>query len=207
MCLYMYNVYVSTCMCGVCVYPCVYMNVFVHHYTAIVCVFSLYRLHVLYVCMHYVYVCVCALVYLIQGPCLYRPLGCSSNSYVTSIFSVSSAHNTCMHSWHLAGMFFFRNSSWSMQFLDLWWNQTSFIRPFGQKKSGDNDALKFLIRNMPDEERKRHVRIPKMQCVFNSNLWQPSLKSGHRLVTLTKTVWQGWFNRYVCVYCMRNIYV
>ena len=55
----MYNVYVSTCMCGVCVYPCVYMNVFVHHYTAIVCVFSLYRLHVLYVCMHYVYVCVC----------------------------------------------------------------------------------------------------------------------------------------------------
>lgn len=94
-----------------------------------------------------------------------------------------------------AGMFFFRNSNWSMQFLDLWWNQTSFVRPFGQMKSGDNDALKYLIQNMPEEERKQHVRIPRMQCVFNSNLWRPSLKSGHRLMTLTRTVWQGVYSK------------
>ena len=54
---------------------------------------SLYRLHVLYVCMHmYMCVCMCVSMYLIQGPCLYRPFGCRSNSYVASILSVSSAH-------------------------------------------------------------------------------------------------------------------
>ncbi|KAH7288561.1 hypothetical protein KP509_31G031500 [Ceratopteris richardii] len=90
-----------------------------------------------------------------------------------------------------AGMFFFRNSTWSIHFLDRWWNQTSFVRPFGQRKSGDNDALKFLINDMQHEERKRHVRIPSMQCVFNSNPWLPTWKSGHRLMTLTKTVWKG----------------
>lgn len=94
-----------------------------------------------------------------------------------------------------AGMFFFRNSSWSLQFLDLWWNQTSFIRPFGQRKSGDNDALKFLIRSMPDEERRQHIRFPEMQCIFNSNPWHPSLRSSHRLMTLTKTVWQGVYSK------------
>lgn len=94
-----------------------------------------------------------------------------------------------------AGMFFFRNSSWSIQFLDLWWNQTSFVRPFGQRKSGDNDALKFLIKSMRPDDRRRHVRIPEMQCVFNSNPWLPSWKSGHRLMTLTKTVWQGVYSK------------
>ncbi|KAI5074358.1 hypothetical protein GOP47_0010319 [Adiantum capillus-veneris] len=94
-----------------------------------------------------------------------------------------------------AGMFFFRNSSWSIQFLDLWWKQTSFVRPFGQRKSGDNDALKFLIKTMRTEERRQHVRIPEMQCVFNSNPWLPSWKSGHRLMTLTKTVWQGVYSK------------
>lgn len=90
-----------------------------------------------------------------------------------------------------AGMFFFRNSSWSMQFLDLWWNQTSFILPFGRPKSGDNDALKGLVKSMPKDEKKQHVRIPRMQCVFNSNMWSPSWKSSHRLMTLSKTVWRG----------------
>ncbi|KAH9324959.1 hypothetical protein KI387_005137 [Taxus chinensis] len=89
-----------------------------------------------------------------------------------------------------AGMFFFRNSEWSRMFLDRWWNATGFIRPPGQSKSGDNDALKHLIKTMPQDE-KKHVRIPRMQCVFNSNMWSPSWKSSHRLMTLTKTVWQG----------------
>uniref|UniRef100_A0A0D6QZR7 Uncharacterized protein n=1 Tax=Araucaria cunninghamii TaxID=56994 RepID=A0A0D6QZR7_ARACU len=90
-----------------------------------------------------------------------------------------------------AGMFFFRNSEWSRMFLDRWWNQTDFIRPFGHSKSGDNDALKHLIKTMPADEKKQHVRIPRMQCVFNSNMWSPSWKSSHRLMTLTKTVWRG----------------
>ncbi|CAK9869154.1 unnamed protein product [Sphagnum jensenii] len=90
-----------------------------------------------------------------------------------------------------AGMFFFRNSEWSRQFLDRWWNQTDFVKPFGQSKSGDNSALKYLIRSMPENERKQHVRIPRMQCLFNSNLWRPSSRSCHRLLTATKSVWQG----------------
>lgn len=94
-----------------------------------------------------------------------------------------------------AGMFFFYNSEWSKGFLDLWWNQTSFIRPFGQSKSGDNDALKYLIQNMPIEELKHNVYIPKMQCIFNSYLWTPSWKNSHRLMTLTRTVWQGTYSK------------
>eukprot|EP00250_Pteridium_aquilinum_P012257 c20603_g1_i3 orf=99-1166(-) len=90
-----------------------------------------------------------------------------------------------------AGMFFFRNTEWSMRFLELWWNQSSFIRPFGQMKSGDNDALKYLLQTMPEEEFRQHVGIPRMQCAFNSYLWRPSLKSGVRLMKLPKVVWQG----------------
>lgn len=90
-----------------------------------------------------------------------------------------------------AGMFFFRNSDWSRQFLDRWWDQTDFIQPFGQSKSGDNTALKHLINVMDKEEFKRHVRVPEMQCLFNSNLWRPSWRSCHRLITVTKAVWQG----------------
>ncbi|XP_073393527.1 uncharacterized alpha-1,2-galactosyltransferase C1289.13c-like [Physcomitrium patens] len=94
-----------------------------------------------------------------------------------------------------AGMFFFRNSDWSREFLDRWWNQTEFIQPFGQSKSGDNTALKYLLNVMDKGEFSRHVRIPDMQCLFNSNLWRPSWRSCHRLVTLTKAVWRGVYAR------------
>ncbi|KAG6550630.1 hypothetical protein Mapa_007727 [Marchantia paleacea] len=90
-----------------------------------------------------------------------------------------------------AGMFFMRNTEWSRQFLDLWWNQTSFVEPFGLCKSGDNSALKHIIATMPEAERRQHVRIPPMQCVFNSNLWRPSWRNSHRLVTFTRMIWQG----------------
>ncbi|KAI5059375.1 hypothetical protein GOP47_0025694 [Adiantum capillus-veneris] len=90
-----------------------------------------------------------------------------------------------------AGMFFFRNTEWSMHFLELWWNQTSFVRPFGQMKSGDNDALKYLLQIMPEEEFQQHVAMPRMQCAFNSYLWRPTLKSGVRLMKLPRVVWQG----------------
>lgn len=90
-----------------------------------------------------------------------------------------------------AGMFFFRNTDWSMRFLELWWNQTSFVLPFGQMKSGDNDALKYLLQTMPEEEFRQHVAIPQMQCAFNSYVWRPTLKSGVRLMKLPQVVWQG----------------
>ncbi|CAM6096459.1 unnamed protein product [Calypogeia fissa] len=90
-----------------------------------------------------------------------------------------------------AGMFFVRNSEWSRYFLDLWWNQTSFVEPFGLCKSGDNDALKYLITTMPEAEKRKHVRIPSMQCVFNSNLWRPSWRNAIRLVTASRAIWEG----------------
>lgn len=92
-------------------------------------------------------------------------------------------------------MFFFRNSDWSREFLDRWWNQTDFIQPFGKSKSGDNTALKHLISTMDKDEYDQHVRVPEMQCLFNSNLWRPSCRSCHRLVTLTKAVWKGVYAR------------
>ncbi|GBG63411.1 hypothetical protein CBR_g38033 [Chara braunii] len=92
-----------------------------------------------------------------------------------------------------AGMFFVRNSTWSHEFLELWWSQSRFVRPFGRCKSGDNDALKHLIATMDDAERRRHVRVPVMQCAFNSNLWRPSVVGSKRLLLQTKAVWRGVF--------------
>ncbi|GBG91593.1 hypothetical protein CBR_g52629 [Chara braunii] len=92
-----------------------------------------------------------------------------------------------------AGMFFVRNSSWSARFLSTWWEQVQFIQPFGLCKSGDNDALKYLIATMDPDERRRHVLIPRMQCSFNSYLWPSSLRSVVRLITQRDAVWNGVF--------------
>ncbi|KAJ3688889.1 hypothetical protein LUZ61_018053 [Rhynchospora tenuis] len=89
-----------------------------------------------------------------------------------------------------AGVFFFRKSEWSNRFLDTWWNQTSFVK-FGSTKSGDNDALMYLIDNLPKEEKQVHVRISPMQCLFNSYPWFPSQKSVYRLLLSPWTTWQG----------------
>ncbi|XP_002964665.2 uncharacterized alpha-1,2-galactosyltransferase C637.06 [Selaginella moellendorffii] len=90
-----------------------------------------------------------------------------------------------------AGMFFIRDSAWSRDFLTRWWNQTSHIKPFGESKSGDNDALKFLIQSMPAEERQKHIHVPRMQCLFNSYLWMPTWRNVYRLLVMTRMVWKG----------------
>ncbi|ERM94936.1 uncharacterized alpha-1,2-galactosyltransferase C1289.13c isoform X1 [Amborella trichopoda] len=90
-----------------------------------------------------------------------------------------------------AGIFFVRNSNWSQEFLDTWWNQKEFIRKFGSTKSGDNDALKHLISHLSPQELQKHVRVSKMQCLFNSYPWFPSWKTAFRLITSPKTTWQG----------------
>ncbi|KAJ4778653.1 hypothetical protein LUZ62_062910 [Rhynchospora pubera] len=89
-----------------------------------------------------------------------------------------------------AGVFFFRKSEWSERFLDTWWNQTSFVK-FGSTKSGDNDALMYLISKLPKEEKQVHVQISPMQCLFNSYPWFPSRKSVYRLLLSPWTTWQG----------------
>ncbi|CAL9154537.1 unnamed protein product [Musa hybrid cultivar] len=89
-----------------------------------------------------------------------------------------------------AGVFFVRRSEWSDKFLQTWWNQTSFVR-FGSTKSGDNDALKHLLRTLTAEELGAHVAVSPAQCLFNSYPWVPTLKSLHRLFTSPRATWNG----------------
>ncbi|TVU39463.1 hypothetical protein EJB05_12883, partial [Eragrostis curvula] len=89
-----------------------------------------------------------------------------------------------------AGMFFVRRSKWTESFLDRWWNQTSFIQ-FDSTKSGDNAALKYLIEHLSPEEMQAHVRIAKMQCLFNSYPWTPTWKPVLRLIFYLPTTWKG----------------
>ncbi|KAM0949624.1 putative glycosyltransferase 34, nucleotide-diphospho-sugar transferase [Dioscorea sansibarensis] len=88
------------------------------------------------------------------------------------------------------GVFFIRRSKWSENFLNVWWNQTTFIS-FGSTKSGDNAAFKYLIDSLPPDELRQHIRISPMQCLFNSYPWFPSWKSVLRLFTSPSTAWKG----------------
>jgi len=93
-----------------------------------------------------------------------------------------------------AGMFFMRNSQWSHDFLDRWWSQTDFVLPRGLCRSGDNDALKHIMRLMPRAEKQQHVHIARMQCSFNSNLWIPTPRNHVRLYTKFQRLWQGTYS-------------
>jgi len=64
-----------------------------------------------------------------------------------------------------AGVIMVRNSEWSKQFLQDWWNMTSYVRPAGFSLSGDNNALKALLSDMPSLH--PHVLVPA-RCTFNS---------------------------------------
>lgn len=93
-----------------------------------------------------------------------------------------------------AGVFFIRRSKWSKEFLDKWWNETSFIK-FGSTKSGDNAAMKHLINNLCLEDLQSHVMISPMQCLFNSYPWNPTWKSLYRLLSSPQTIWKGTYSR------------
>jgi galactosyl transferase GMA12/MNN10 family len=67
-----------------------------------------------------------------------------------------------------SGVFLFRNSAWSKQFLDDWWNMKDFVRPPGLSLSGDNAALKAFLQAMHDRgDFDDHVLVPP-RCTFNS---------------------------------------
>eukprot|EP00850_Spirogloea_muscicola_P007981 SM000041S15540 [mRNA] locus=s41:771976:774268:+ [translate_table: standard] len=94
-----------------------------------------------------------------------------------------------------AGMFFLRNTTWSHEFLEHWWNQTSYVLPFGLSKSGDNDALKSLISDMPPEDLRQHVAISPAQCAFNSYPWVVNMKNYVRLMRWSHFLWRGAYSR------------
>lgn len=64
-----------------------------------------------------------------------------------------------------SGVFLFRNTEWSKQLLRQWWNKTSYVRPPGLSLSGDNNAMKDLLRKLTDFN--DHVLAP-VRCTFNS---------------------------------------
>jgi galactosyl transferase GMA12/MNN10 family len=68
-----------------------------------------------------------------------------------------------------AGVWLIRNTPWSLAFLDRWWDMVSYVRPTGLSHSGDNDALKALLRSMEhDKTFAAHCASPP-RCTFNSS--------------------------------------
>jgi len=66
-----------------------------------------------------------------------------------------------------SGVFVVRNSDWSRRFLQRWWEMESYVRPPGFSLSGDNNALKDLLSEMPEPEFRVKVASPP-RCTFNS---------------------------------------
>lgn len=67
-----------------------------------------------------------------------------------------------------AGAWMIRNTEWSHDFLNTWWNMDEYVRVKGLSVSGDNDALyHYLTENMPQDEFDQHVAVPP-RCTFNS---------------------------------------
>jgi Protein of unknown function, DUF273/galactosyl transferase GMA12/MNN10 family len=67
-----------------------------------------------------------------------------------------------------SGVFLLRNTEWSRQFLNDWWNMTAFVRPPGMSLSGDNHALKSLLAaTLPNNNFNDHVLVPS-RCTLNA---------------------------------------
>lgn len=87
-----------------------------------------------------------------------------------------------------SGVFVLRNSQWSRKFLDNWWNMNSFVRPPGFSLSGDNNAMKALLGNMPDFE--QHVLVPA-RCTLNS--FAQFLTRGESMSIMNSLNEQEWY--------------
>jgi hypothetical protein len=69
-----------------------------------------------------------------------------------------------------AGVWLVHNSPWANAFLDEWWNKKSFVKPKGISISGDNDALKALLKDRGQDALDHVLELP--DCVFNASpLW------------------------------------
>jgi hypothetical protein len=71
-----------------------------------------------------------------------------------------------------SGVWAARNCKWTRALLTRWRSLApQFVTPPGSTKSGDNDALKHLLAQLPPAEMKTRVRVPP-QCLLNSYVWQ-----------------------------------
>ncbi|EEC50129.1 predicted protein [Phaeodactylum tricornutum CCAP 1055/1] len=64
-----------------------------------------------------------------------------------------------------SGVWLIHKSAWSLKLLEEWWGMTSYVRPPGFAKSGDNFSLKNLLADRKDFRQK--VVVPP-RCTFNS---------------------------------------
>jgi len=92
-----------------------------------------------------------------------------------------------------SGVFVFRNTPWSIQFLERWWNMTSYVRPPGFSLSGDNNALKALLRELQDtDEFDRKVAVPP-RCTMNSFAQFLTLQESTTLTDMKTISQQEWY--------------
>ena len=70
------------------------------------------------------------------------------------------------NSWN-AGAWLIRNTPWSIEFLDTWWNKKEFVQPKGLSESGDNSALVDYLNSMDKAYFHEHIRVPP-RCLFNA---------------------------------------
>ena len=81
-------------------------------------------------------------------------------------FGFQAKYRTTNTGIYNAGAWIIRNSEWSIHFLTTWWNMKSYVQPIGHSFSGDNHALKDLLRyNVSDFD--EHCLVPA-RCTFNS---------------------------------------
>ena len=103
------------------------------------------------------------------------------------------------NSWN-AGAWLIRNTQWSLDFLDLWWNMTEFILPKGLGISGDNDALKAYLTSLQQSTDPtvhnvyaQRIGVPE-RCTFNSiarwNTPQEAAKMAKELIPTDELVKQ-----------------
>jgi galactosyl transferase GMA12/MNN10 family len=90
-----------------------------------------------------------------------------------------------------SGVFFFRNSDWSKQFLDEWWNMKDFVRPPGFSLSGDNNAMKALLKTLEDRGSFHDHVLSPPRCTFNS--FAKFLTLGQSIEIMDHLTEQDWY--------------
>ena len=67
-----------------------------------------------------------------------------------------------------SGSWLLRNSTWSRQFLEDWWNMKAWVRPAGLSLSGDNAAFGHLVQErLENPSDAEHIAVPA-RCNFNA---------------------------------------
>jgi mannan polymerase II complex MNN10 subunit len=88
-----------------------------------------------------------------------------------------------------AGGWLVRNTPYALEFLAEWWSMESYVKPLGLAKSGDNDAFKAMLAQLPEFD--QHVLVPP-RCTFNAFAYFLSpdqLEKIKQEGTLTKQPW------------------